>query len=379
LAPLAELQADSSMEFEILDAKRRVVSRGEGVIAALPDGLDCELVLDAFDVLLLDVVLPKLSGAKLAKSLPGLVEEHVLGDVERNLVVATPRDALGHATAAVVDRALLNRALEIFERAGKRVVQATPQPLALNLPSGEGWRVRARGGRGAVRTGSRSGTCLRITETPPLELRLLLSQAEPLPASIEVDGACDVQAWSETLGVSVKAGRISDQAPPISLDLLQYEFARSLLRWQTWRATAVLAGVLLLVVLGGLNVHAWSLHAKEQAMREAMVSIVKESFPKVPVVLDPLEQMRRMTSELRAGAGTERNGFLVMATALGQLADTDSVQSIDYREGRLAVTFMPRMVDTEAKRAKLSERAASLGFDLRFEGERGTLAPRATL
>lgn len=376
LPPLAELRPDTPLEFEVLDARRRVLNRGQAVLAALPKGMDCELVLDALDVVLLDVQLPRLSGAKLAGALPALVEERLAGDVERSHVVATSRDATGHATAAVVDRALLKRALEIFERAGRRVVQATAQPLALSLPPG-GWRLRYRNGRGAVRTGPTSGVGFAAGEAPPLELRLLLAQASARPGTIEVEGDCDVRAWSEALGVQVKAGRLSEQAPPVVLDLLQYEFSRSIVRWEAWRTTAALAAVLLLVALGGLNVHAWTLRAQERALRETMAGIVKEAFPQVPVVLDPLVQMQRLTSELRAGAGTERGGFLVMAVAFGQWAEADSVQSIEYRDGKLTVKFRSGRPLTEAQRAALLERAAGAGLVLRVAGESATLEPRA--
>jgi type II secretion system protein L len=377
LPPLEDLRADSSMEFEVIDARRRVINRGEAVIAALPKGIDCELVLDALDVVLLDVKPPKLSGARLGKALPGLVEDRLAGDVERNHVVATRRDVEGHATAAVVDRALLRRALEIFERAGRRVIQATPQPLALNFSPG-GWRVRWHNGKGSVRTGPTTGTAFASTAVPPLEVRLLLSQSAQPPNAIEVEGDCDVRAWSEALGIVVKAGRVSEQAAPVDLDLLQYEFSQSVVRWQAWRSTMVLGGVLLLTALGGLNLHAWTLRAKEKELREAMTEIVRESFPQVPVVLDPLAQMQRHTSELRTGAGTERGGFLAMATALGQLVDPGSVQSIDYRDGRFTARFRPQTAYSDSQQAKLSERADRMGLVLRFAGDSVTLAQKTS-
>jgi hypothetical protein len=108
-----------------------------------------------------------------------------------------------------------------------------------------------------------------------------------------------------------------------------------------------------------------------------MAGIVKESFPRVPVVLDPVAQMRRLTSELRAGAGIEQGGFLSLTTALGQLGDADSVQSIEYRDGRLSVRFLPRIAESESQRKLLAERAAKLGMDLRFAGEKAILSPKA--
>jgi type II secretion system protein L len=194
-----------------------------------------------------------------------------------------------------------------------------------------------------------------------------------------VDGECDVDAWGEALGVPVRRGRVSERAAPIVLDLLQYGFSASLARWQTWRTTITLAMVLALVALGGLNLHAWTLRAKEKALQEAMTGIVKESFPRVPVVLDPLAQMRRLTADLRTGAGTEQGGFLALLAALGEVSEADSVQSVDYREGRFTVRFRPQRAETEAQRATLVERADRAGMVLQFSGENAQLAPKRSL
>jgi type II secretory pathway component PulL len=52
--------------------------------------------------------------------------------------------------------------------------------------------------------------------------------------------------------------------------------------WRAWRTTAALAAALLLVALGGLNLHAWLLRAQQQALRAEMVRIVQEANPQVP-------------------------------------------------------------------------------------------------
>ncbi|MGH6690870.1 MAG: type II secretion system protein GspL, partial [Gammaproteobacteria bacterium] len=64
LPPLGELGADSAVDFEIIDGDRRVLERGIAVPAALPRLPRVELILAAPDVLLLDVALPRLSGAR---------------------------------------------------------------------------------------------------------------------------------------------------------------------------------------------------------------------------------------------------------------------------------------------------------------------------
>ena len=376
LPPLAELRAESTLAFDVLDTQRHVRNRGETVIAGLPHGIDCELVLHATDVALLDVRLPKLSGARLAGALPALVEERVVGDIEGSHVVASARDAQGNAAAAVVDRSLLRRALELFQRAGHRVADATAAPLALPLSPGS-WRLRLRDGDGSVRTGPASGMGFTYNSEAPLELRLLVSQAAPKPDAIEVDGDCDVQKWSQALAVPVKAVPATTTAPPVTLDLLQYEFSRSVVSWRAWRTTVVLGVALLVAAVGGLNLQAWKLRVQEKSLRERMVGIVKETFTQVPVVLDPLVQMRRYVSDLRAGAGTESSEFLSLAGALGHAADADSVQSMDYRDGHFIVRFRPEAASTEAQRTALGERAARAGITLSFSSDGAQLARKA--
>lgn len=376
LPPLGEFGSETPLAFEVLDAHRRVHRRGEAVIGGLPKGIDCELVLHALDVVLLDVQLPRLTGARLAGALPALVEERVAGELERNHVVASARGPQGHAVAAVVDRALMRRALAIFQRAGHRLVGATPQPLALGLSPGC-WRVRLRDGQGSVRTGPLSGLGFSCADGPPVELCLLLSQAPERPPVIEVDGECDLQQWRERLDVPVTTAPTDTQVPLVVLDLLQYEFSRSVLSLRTWRTTLALGLALLLAGVGGLNLHAWALRTQEKALRETMVAIVKDTFPQVPVILDPQVQMRRYVSDLRTGAGVERGEFLTLATGLGQSADADSVEAMEYRDGQFTARFRPQVADTEERRRALSERASGAGIVLSFSGDSVRLVRKA--
>ena len=90
LCPLAELGADSTLEFEVLDEKRAVLERGRAVLAELPRLPRTELVVAAPDVLLVEAALPPLSGARLRAALPALAEPHLLADIESAYVVASP-------------------------------------------------------------------------------------------------------------------------------------------------------------------------------------------------------------------------------------------------------------------------------------------------
>jgi general secretion pathway protein L len=381
LCPLTELGAQSVLAYQLLDRRRRIMRRGQAVPALLPKTGRCEWVLAAPDVLLVDAALPKMSGARLRAALPMLVEEFLLGDMEDALVVAgAPDRASGRATVAMLDRALLLRALGLFGQLRMRVVSATPEPLTLAAAPGC-WRVRLRETYGCARTGERLGIALSpsLDGGPPRELALALAQ-QPVPSAIEIEGECDAAAWEEGLRVPVR--RVRDEqavAPEVALELLQYEAAPDAADWARWRGPIVLAAALLLLWIAGLNVQAWLLQREERALRGEMADLVKRAFPEVPVVLDPVVQMRNGVSELRAAAGIDSpTDFLPLATRFAQaLADDRAVRSIEYRDAVLHVRFADaRLLESAQARAALSSRLAQDGLEVQFSSEGAVVAPR---
>ena len=82
MPPMGELRSDSEISFDVLDKNRRVQHRATSTVAALSKNSECELVLAPSDVVLLEVRLPRLRGAKLAKALPALVEDKVISKRE---------------------------------------------------------------------------------------------------------------------------------------------------------------------------------------------------------------------------------------------------------------------------------------------------------
>lgn len=364
LCPLAELGADTVLEFEVLDGARRVVRRGSAVPAGLPVLPRTELVVSGRDVLLLRVVLPKVSGARLRAALPALAEPMLLGELERNLVVAGRPDAERRATLAVVDRALLRRALDLFARLGIRPASATPEPLAIAAAPGR-WRCRRRGAATVLRIDRDLGIACAAGDEPPVELRLALAQAAARPQAIEVDGPCDTAAWSAALGVPVVEAGPEARAAPVELELLQYDFAPRLADWKAWRPAAALAVALLVVWIAGLNLEASMMQREARQLRERMSAALRETFPRVPVVLDAPAQMRRGLAELRAAAGTgDAEDFLPLAAGLARLLDgeAEAVRGLEYRERSLQVRFDPRAVDTADKRGAILERLARGGL-----------------
>ncbi len=372
LAPLGELGAESALDFEVLDGERRVLERGIAVPAALPRVARVELVVAAPDVLLLDVALPRLSGARLRAALPALAEPMLLGDIEQSFVAAGRPDSAGHATLAVLDRALLRRALGLLGRLGIAPVSATPEPLTL-AAGADRWRLRLGTAYGSLRMGERLGIACSPSRgaDPPVELLLALEQAGAVrPEAIEVEGECDAAAWTAALGVKVSlVASDAARAAPVALELLQYDFAARMVDWRAWRLPAALAAALALTWIAGLNVDAWLKLHEERQLRSQMNVAFREAFPRVPVVLDPLAQMRRGVAEMRSGAGTGDSGdFLPLAAAFAQAVQVDgeSVRAIEYRDRSLTVRFEPRAVDSAAKRDALVARLAKAGLAAKF-------------
>ncbi len=372
LCPLGELGADSELDFEIVDGEHRVLERGIAVPAALPRLARTELVIAAPDALLLDATVPRLSGARLRAALPGLAEPLLLGEIEHAFVVAGRPDGTGHATLAVLDRALFKRALELFARLGIVPASATPEPLTLAAGRGR-WRLRLGGSYGSLRMGERLGIACSHSEgaDAPVELRLALEQAGAArPEAIEVEGECDTAAWATALRVNVLAVTPDrTRAAPVALELLQYEFAPRMVDWRAWRLPAALAAALALAWIAGLNIDAWFKLREERQLRSQMDAAFREALPRVPVVLDPVSQMRRALADMRSGAGTGDTGdFIPLAASFAQAvqADAESVRQIEYRDRALQVRFEPRAVDSAAKRDALVERLAKGGLTARF-------------
>jgi len=372
LCPLAELAAGTELTFELLDARRRIAERGQGVPAALPKGkgMRTELVLAAPDVLLLDVLLPRLSGERLRAALAGVAEPALLGDIEQAFVAAGKPDADGRAVLAVVDRSLFKRAIDLFSRAGLEISGATAEPLTLPVRPGT-WRLRIAETYGCLRISQRLGIACSAPRDaqPPVELALALSGAAERPELIEVEGACDAAIWSESLGVKVRRIASDDMyAAPLTLNLLQYEFAPRVVDWRVWRVPAALTAVLGVIWLTDLNIEAWLVSREAGQARAGMTAAFRAAFPEVPVQ-DPLLQARRALADLRSGAGTsDAAEFIPLATRFAQAArlDADAVRMLEYRERALYVRFDPRAIDTPGKRDALIERLVKAGLSARM-------------
>lgn len=358
LAPLAELGADSTLDYEVLDANRTVLERGSAVAAALPRLPRTELVVAASDVLLVEAAVPPLSGARLRAALRSLAEPHLLSAPETAFVVAGKSSVL-----AVLDRVLFERALALLARLKIKPSSATPEQLSLPLRAGR-WRAWMGASSGCVRTGELSGISCSAGN-PPVELALAVQQAPTRPQAIDVEGECDAEAWSRELGVPVELVPPANRAEPARLELLQYELAPQVVNWRAARLPLALAALCLLTWIVGLNVEAWLLWREANALRAQINADFREAFPRVPVVLDAAKQMRQGVAELKSGAGAgSPRDFLPLTAGLARAFpnEADVVRKLDYRGDALRAELEPRALDSATKRARVLENLGAAGL-----------------
>src|SRR5204863_1404431 len=103
--------------------------------------------------------------------------------------------------------------------------------------------------------------------------------------------------------------------------------------------------------------------------RSRMEATLRQAFPRVPVVLDPLAQMRRGVSDLRTGAdAADPRDFLPLAASLARAlpGEADVVRVLEFREQVLRVDLEPRAIDTPAKRDILVQQLTAAGLNASF-------------
>jgi general secretion pathway protein L len=352
------------------------------------------LVFDPRDVTLIPATVPALSGARLAQALPNIVEDSLLQDASTCAMVAGPRLEDGRRVIGVVDREWLEFTVGAFERRGIRVRCAVPAQLALPLPPDQ-WSLACVHGGLALRTGRFDGLGWSAGPDPDYRTEAIVALLgtalldRPRPASIAA--YAEDTSWRDPLahaarrlGIDIAVGGLPlpDAA---EIDLLGGRTGAGKRMLQSfdlrdWRWPLALAAGCVAVALIGLNLH-WAAMARErQEIRASLERSFRGAFPNAQVVVDPVLQMNRQVSMLRARGGQSGPEDFVplvgrFAQAIGPRA-SDALAALEYREGRLKVRFQPQLVDGRAAREQLIEACARAGLQLRFDNER---EPTATV
>ncbi len=362
-------------------------------LEALPAVKSAVLIFDARDVTLMPVKLPPLSGARLARALPNLVEDALLQDAQGCAYALGPRLPDERRLVAVIDRSWLEFVVGAIERRGVRVTAAWPAQLVLPVAEGA-WSIACVQDGLAIRTGEFDGFGWTASKDADFRTEALVAAAE---AGTQVAGRpqsiaafAEDRSWQKSveraeqqIGVPIVLSGLP-QPQPAPLDLLSARQGSasgrwfSSVDWRAWRLPAALAAGCVFAWLIGLNLH-WAQLARERAQLRAQMELTfRQAFPNAQVVVDPVLQMQRQVSDLRLRAGQSGpDDFLPMiarfAGALGPRAN-DALASLEYRDGKLRARFQQNFFDGPGARETLRAAFRQRGLNLQFEGEGDAIA-----
>jgi general secretion pathway protein L len=357
-----------------------IEQQGEGPLRNLGDLVGTSrrvvLLLAGTDVSLLQVAAPPLTGARLKAALPGLVEEHILGDPADHVLVAAPQQPDETRPIAVVDRDWLEAIVRSLLAQGARSVAAVPAQLCLPLQPGS-VSAAIQGNELTLRQGLFQGFGVALDAAPAAVLQTARAFSGDAPLVLYVPhgllGEYQALALEAGPGITLET---DDWAHWISgskstaLDLVSgLGAAGSQPRdWRRWRWPLGLVMLAVAVNLIGLNVEWLRLRREAETVRQSMTQTFRSAYPNQTTILDPVAQMRQNIARARASTGeVAPDEFTYMAAAFGEamrsLPRQPGIASIEYRERALSVKVKPETVDpglTGQLRTALAARNMSL-------------------
>ncbi|MDW3715728.1 MULTISPECIES: type II secretion system protein GspL [unclassified Pseudomonas] len=330
LPPLAGLHPEAEVEYAWLDRQGHLASEGRASLAELgrqARGKAVELTLHPDDSLLASLELPPLPAARLGDAVRCAADGLVLGGCEGLQLVHGPRQADGRVQLAWLERERLQRLLQGLRQCALEPRGLYGAPFFLNVDAGAAC-AQLRDGQLLVRENVQGGWVHPLPED--CLPRLLESGEAPrwpgdVPEGLPGEAVAASRRWT---------------GPAPACNLLQglEGPARGPRRWGRALACCALAvGVWTL----GLNLHATQMAHQGLALKQQMSQRVKQVFPQLPVVLNPLQQARQQRDARLAGGtqdGPGRFAALVQQAVGAMPFALGAIESIDYDGETLRLT-----------------------------------------
>jgi len=383
-------QPSTNFEFILSATGQAVSGSGQGMASQLPPNPGEVVAVVPWQVMSWHrVTLPPGVGNRLPAVLPHLLEEQLLQDTKDLHCVLSPDAGLavrqgGQVSVVVCAKSWLRQALKPLQDAGLRIQRLVPElspstPHELHLISDNGSLQLVL---------CQADTVWRLPAQPNAATHV----AGALPDSVwaEPSMADQAQRWSHLDPRLQSAEQRCLRAAQSSWDLAQGEWAHNSRvrgqRWlqQTcralWHGTAWQSArrgllALLVVQLVGLNAWAWREQSLLSQQQSELTRLLKDTFPKVSVVVDAPAQMRREVQALQQGAGMSQAQDLdAMLQAVAAHWPSNHVPGqVDYRAGSLRLSDL-----TAADLQSLSQVPwSSMGYQWRTEGQQATLSLEA--
>lgn len=357
LPRLDQFSASSDLECARLDRHGEVSETGVGSCLQLGQGARTRAVdyfLHPADSLLTSIDLPPLSAAKVAAAVTCAAQALILGDTQAMHVAHSARDASGQVHLSWLPRVALQRFAQLAASPRLKLRGLYPAPYRLPVPPA-----------GQVSACVVEGYLLlrfsleRAAVEPRVQARLAQLAADGM-ALHWVDQAPPAHAaWSGTLpgwGLQGGVGKVAAGATG-------------------WGKALACCALALGIWVLGLNLYAAREAAQGQQLKAQMSQRVKQAFPELPVILNPLQQARQqLAARHEDKPGEVPRGFATMvrqaATALPFLAG--SVQRLTFEPGQLQLQLS---ADTAPTADIVPPALGQAGLAVSRDGHLWTLRP----
>ncbi|RKP52481.1 type II secretion system protein GspL [Trinickia fusca] len=404
------------MPYALHDRRGVLVRAGRACLDALPKAASTVLVISARDTLLLDVDLPPVTGQRLRRILPNVVEEFLIEDVQQHhIAVGEASKSTGRRSLAVIDRVRFAAVIDWFVSAGHRRLRAVPlihcmpsetaphedtatQPDRLDdagsepqekleresdpgsLDAGETWGVLVCESAQSFEVAVKHGTSGFGLEVHAPLLDVTLAELSKRHAARVYALSVDAQGTTTVNGEPLAWEQLARNALGCPFDLCQFEFAhasraRKRGGLRPWRPALGLLAAALMVSVVAVNVQWWQALHRRDRLDAQITEVVKAAFPGTPTVLDPNTQMQVGLAKLRSAAAELRpSDYLVLASALSRALGpilSRSIAVLDYSDDSLTVTFKPgTTIDGDMIRHRLQPQ----GVSIRKDGDKWVLS-----
>lgn len=340
------------------DDPTQVEALGSGSLAeaaAAAQGQRSLIALGSRAITLTRAQVPGNGGKRTRAAIPYALEEQLADDVEELHFALGPVGSDGGYPVAVVARATVQQLLADCAEHGLYPRQVVPDVLLLPPGDSDEWEVLQSADDLLVRQGNYGGLWCPADSAELMLGRLLREVGVDGPTQItfylepgqeppEVDTLVervDVQSSVEALARGLSAPQI---------DLLQGEFNQSAEMgklWKPWRLPAALAACLLLLDIGTSVLQNNRLVAQEADQRAQMEALLKQAFPEIKRVRDPISRMRSELRKLKTGgAKGELMPFVAALSQALQGVPGTAIKSVNFRNGRADVEMQTDSLQT---------------------------------
>lgn len=331
LPPLADLTLDSPLEFAWLDHQGQVTREGQSTLLQLGQSGKTPAIaffLHPQDSLLASIDLPILPASKTTAAVQCAAQALILGACEQMHIAHSPRDEQGRVHIAWLSREWLSQFGQLLRMA--RLTLRGLYPGAYCLPVADGPVASVRDGHLLVRYSLQHAVVHPAVEALSdllLEHGASVQWIGEAPSEATITHLPAEQRWTGALPGWGLHGGIQQRSAGQS----------------GWGRAAAFGAMAVAVWTLGLNLYAAREATQGQRLKTHMNQRVKQAFPELPVILNPLQQARQQLAARQSGAATDptqRFASLVLQAGNGMPFIAGSVQQLVFEQGELQLSLL---------------------------------------